>query len=36
MGVATFAYIALTAYLAVLICMKAVTSCFAPDAASRS
>ncbi|HSR83818.1 MAG TPA: hypothetical protein VLM11_06505 [Streptosporangiaceae bacterium] len=36
MGVATFAYIALTAYLAVLICMKAVTSCLAPDAASRS
>jgi len=35
MGVATFAYIALTAYLAVLICMKAVTSCFAPDVASR-
>jgi hypothetical protein len=30
MGVATVAYLALTAYLAVLICVKAVTTCLAP------
>jgi hypothetical protein len=29
-GVATFAYLALTAYLGVLICAKVVTSCLAP------
>jgi hypothetical protein len=31
MGVATFAYLALTAYLGVLICAKVVTSCLAPQ-----
>lgn len=36
MGVATFAYAALTVYLVVLICVKAVTACFAPSADARS
>jgi hypothetical protein len=30
MGVATIGYLALTAYLAVLVCVKAVTTCLAP------
>jgi hypothetical protein len=29
-GIATFAYLALTAYLGVLICLKVMTSCHAP------
>jgi hypothetical protein len=35
MGVATFAYLALTAYLGVLICAKVVTSCVAPQEEAR-
>ena len=35
MGVATIAYLALTAYLAVLICAKAVTTCLAPHDQGR-
>jgi hypothetical protein len=35
MGLATFAYVALTAYLAMLICVKAVTTCFAPQPEAR-
>jgi hypothetical protein len=35
MGVATYAYVALTAYLAVLICVKAVTTCLAPHEHGR-
>ena len=31
MGVATFAYVALTAYLVALVCAKAVTACFGPS-----
>jgi len=31
MGIATYAYLALTAYLGVLICAKVVTSCLAPE-----
>jgi hypothetical protein len=30
-GIATFAYLAMTAYLGVLICAKVVTSCLAPE-----
>jgi len=35
MGVATFAYLALAAYLVALVCVKAVTACFAPRAETR-
>ncbi len=35
MGIATFAYLALTAYLGVLICAKVVTSCLAPQEEDR-
>jgi hypothetical protein len=35
-GIATFAYLALTAYLGVLICAKVVTSCLAPREEDRS
>jgi hypothetical protein len=35
MGVAMFAFLALTVYLVALICMAAVTNCFAPRALAR-